>query len=222
MGLQQQESSMKRAAKSVAETLATLAVMPAIIVYWLARAMLGPEKSFPGWSQLFSLIPGLTGAYLRRAFYRLVFQRCGSGATISFGTVFSHPRCEVGRDVYVGVFCCLGEVTLSDDVLIGSHVSIMNGAAQHGIDRLDIPIRDQQGTWPHITIGRDTWIGDRAVVMANVGKHCVIGAGSVVTKAIPDYAIAVGSPAKIVRWRTSNETDDRDERQRLVKADSED
>jgi acetyltransferase-like isoleucine patch superfamily enzyme len=79
----------------------------------------------------------------------------------------------------------------------------MNGSAQHGIDRLDVPIREQPGVWPRITIGTDTWIGDRAVVMADVGRHCVIGAGSIVTKPIPDYAIALGSPARVVRYRNS-------------------
>jgi acetyltransferase-like isoleucine patch superfamily enzyme len=104
----------------------------------------------------------------------------------------------------VGPYCCLGEVTLEDDVLLGSHVSITNGAAQHGIERLDIPIREQPGTWPRVTIGKDSWIGDRAVVMADVGKHCVIGAGSVVTTPIPDYAIAVGVPARVIRFRQAN------------------
>jgi acetyltransferase-like isoleucine patch superfamily enzyme len=140
--------------------------------------------------------------YLRRAFYRLVLPRCAPGSFIGFGTVFSHCTAEVGRDVYVGVYCCLGDVTLEDDVLIGSGVSIMNGTGQHGIERLDVPIREQPGSWPRVTIGRDSWVGDRAIVMADVGKQCVIGAGSVVTKAIPDYAIAVGTPAKVLRYRT--------------------
>jgi virginiamycin A acetyltransferase len=94
-------------------------------------------------------------------------------------------------------------VTLEDDVLLGSQVSIANGGGQHGIERLDIPIREQPGTWPHITIGRDSWIGDRAVVLANVGEQCVIGAGSVVTRDLADRAIAVGVPAKVVRFRTA-------------------
>ena len=103
--------------------------------------------------------------------------------------------------MYVGVSCCLGAVTLEDDALLGSHVSVTNGHAQHGIDRLDVPIREQPGIWPRVTIGRDSWIGDRAVVMADVGRHCVIGAGAVVTRAIPDFAIAVGVPARIVQYR---------------------
>jgi acetyltransferase-like isoleucine patch superfamily enzyme len=148
-----------------------------------------------------SLIPGLAGVTLRRAFYRWILPRCGAHSCIGFGTVFSHRTVEIGRSAYVGVFCCIGDVTLEDDVLIASHVSIANGNAQHGIDRLDIPVREQPGTFPRVTIGRDTWIGDRAVVLADVGRHCVIGAGAVVTRPIPDYAIAVGSPARIVRYR---------------------
>jgi len=192
---------MKTFAKFVINLLATLAMLPAVAIYRLASGLLGTDKAFPGWSQALALMPGLSGAYLRRAFYRLVLPECGDGACISFGTIFSHGTARVGRNVYVGAFCCLGDVTLEDDVLLGSHVSIANGGRQHGIERLDIPIREQPGEWPHITIGRDTWIGDRAVVLADVGRHCVIGAGAVVTEPIPDYAIAVGVPARVVRSR---------------------
>lgn len=193
---------MKAFLQLLANGLALLLVLPAFGLYQLGRRLLGPEKAFAGWSQAFSLVPGLSGVYLRRAFYRLVLPRCAPGCCIGFGTVFSHPTAEVGRSAYVGLYCCLGDVTLEDDVLLGSHVSVMNGKGQHGIDRLDVPIREQPGVWPRITIGRDSWVGDRAVVLADIGKHCVIGAGSVVTKPVPDYAIAVGSPARVVRYRT--------------------
>jgi virginiamycin A acetyltransferase len=197
---------MKRVLKAVASGLALAAVLPCFLGFRLGSLLLGPAKAFPGWSQLFSLPPGLVGVYLRRAFYSLVFPRCGADCCLSFGTVFSHPTAEVGRGVYVGVSCCLGDVTLEEDVLLGSHVSVTNGSAQHGTGRLDIPVREQPGVWPRVTIGRDTWVGDRAVVMADVGKHCVIGAGSVVTRTIPDYAIAVGVPAKVVRYRDGADT----------------
>src|SRR5262249_31018830 len=126
---------MKRILKKTVELATLVAVLPPFLVYWLECALLGPERAFPGWSQAFSLIPGLTGVYFRREFYRLVVTRCAPGATISFGTVFSHKTCAIGRDTYIGVFCVIGDVTLEDDVLIGSHVSIMNGSAQHGIER---------------------------------------------------------------------------------------
>jgi acetyltransferase-like isoleucine patch superfamily enzyme len=192
---------MKAALKVLANSLCLAFVLPAYLGFRIASLLICGQKAFPGWSQAFSLIPGLLGIYLRRAFYRFVFPRCDMDACLSFGVIFSHPTAEVGRSVYVGPYCCLGDVILEDDVLLGSHVSITNGAAQHGIDRLDVPIREQPGIWPRVTIGRDSWIGDRAVVMADVGKHCVIGAGSVVTTPVPDYAIAVGVPARVVRFR---------------------
>ena len=52
-----------------------------------------------------------------------------------------------------------------------------------------------------LDIGRDSWIGDRAVVMADVGRHCVVAAGAVVTKPVPDFAVVVGVPARVVRSR---------------------
>lgn len=194
---------MKSLVKTLLNGVALVLVLPAFLLYQLGRWLLGPQRAFAGWSQAFSLLPGLSGAYLRQAFYRLVLPRCGRDICISFGTVLSHPTAEIGNDVYIGVYCSLGDVTLEDDVLIASHVCIANGGGQHGFERLDIPIRRQPGQWPRITIGRDSWIGERAVVLANIGRHCVIGAGSVVTKPIPDYAIALGVPAKVVRYRNA-------------------
>lgn len=192
---------MKTLALRAIDSVATFLVLPAYLMYQAGRLVLGPERAFPGWSQTLSLVPGLSGVYLRRAFYRLVLSRCERGASIGFGTVFSHPWAEVGRNVYTGSYCSLGDVNLGDDVLLGSHVSIINGGSQHGTESLDVPIREQPGIFPKITIGRDTWIGERSTVLADVGNHCVIGAGSVVTKPVPDFAIAVGTPARIVRYR---------------------
>lgn len=192
---------MRRLLKSLANGLATAIMLPALCLYWLLSLIADRQALFSGWSQGLSLLPGTTGTYLRKAFYRSVLPRVGADVWISFGTTISHPTAEFGHSVYIGPYGMLGDVTLEDDVLLGSNVSIMNGSQQHGIDRLDVPIREQPGNWPRVTIGRDSWIGDRSIVMADVGKHCVIGAGSVVTKPIPDYAIAVGSPAKVVRDR---------------------
>jgi len=199
---------MKTTIKTIANVVALLLVLPGVLCYAIHALAAGSRRAFPGWSQAFSLLPGVTGVYLRRAFYRMVLARCDTDASITFGTVISHPTASIGRKVYVGAFCCLGDVTLEDDVLLGSHVSVANGPAQHGIERLDIPIREQPGVWPRVTIGQDTWIGDRATVLADVGRHAVIGAGAVVTKPIPDYAIAVGVPAKVVRYRNAEESDE--------------
>jgi acetyltransferase-like isoleucine patch superfamily enzyme len=188
---------MKALIKEMVNRCAVLLVFPLVCGFYLFSFLVGKDKCFPGCSQTVSLLPGTSGAYLRRAFYWWVLPGVGKDSWISFGTVFSHPTVEIGERIYLGVGCMIGDVTLEDDVLVGSHVSIINGNRQHGIERLDIPVREQPGKYPRVTIGQDTWIGDRSIVMADVGRHAVVGAGSVVTKPVPDYAIVVGNPARV-------------------------
>ena len=192
---------MKTFAKALLRNLCLLAVLPAVGLYRLQSTVCGQERAFPGWSQLFALLPGQTGVYLRHAFYSCTLKVCRPDSCISFGTLFADPEASVGRTTYIGSFCSIGNVEIGDDVLIASHVSLMNGCHQHGTERLDIPMREQPGEYQPISIGEDTWIGERATVAASVGKHCIIGAGSLVLTPVPDYAIAVGSPAKVIRDR---------------------
>jgi acetyltransferase-like isoleucine patch superfamily enzyme len=67
----------------------------------------------------------------------------------------------------------------------------------------DRPIRLQGETAKGIRIGRDVWLGNgvRVTDGVEIGDGCVIGAGSVVTRSIPPYSIAVGSPARVIRQR---------------------
>jgi acetyltransferase-like isoleucine patch superfamily enzyme len=71
----------------------------------------------------------------------------------------------------------------------------------HGTTNLTKPIQDQPRIWQKVRIGAGTWIGSGAVVMADVGRDCVIGAGAVVTKPIPDRVLAAGVPARVIRSR---------------------
>jgi virginiamycin A acetyltransferase len=198
---------IKSGLKRLGNLFATLAVLPALLLYRLGASAAGPDKAFPGWSQAFSLIPGVTGVYLRRAFYRMTLARCEPDVCITFGTIFSHPGTRVGRGVYTGAYCCVGNVLLEDDVLLSSFVSVMGGGRQHGTGRLDVPIRSQPGVPVEVVIGQGSWVGERAVVMADVGEHCVIGAGAVVTRPVPDFAIAMGVPARVVGYRNRAEMD---------------
>lgn len=192
---------MKRFVKSVLNAVAAAVVFPAVCVFRIQAAIVGADRVFPGWSQLLSLMPGLTGIYLRQAFLRGTTKGCGSDACVSFGTLFSHPGVSLGKTVYIGHYCSIGDVTIEDDVLIASHVSIMNGCRQHGTERLDIPMREQIGDYQPVTIGCDSWIGERATVAASIGRHCIIGAGALVLSPVPDYCIAVGVPARVIRDR---------------------
>ncbi len=204
------KGGFRRLAKSGLQLVCVGTMLPAIVVYRLQAIVMGRSKVFPGWSQMLSLIPGLTGVHLRNAFFRRTMNQCSAESHIGFGTIFSGADVSVGSGVYIGQYCSIGEVTIESDVLIASHVSIMNGCHQHGTNRVDVPIREQAGHHQAVTIGEDTWLGERAIVAASVGKHCIIGAGSLVLHPVPDYCIAVGVPARILRDRRA-EPDSRDQ-----------
>lgn len=189
---------MKSVAKGIVRALCAVLVLPMTLSYLASAFALGRDQAFRSASEWMSLLPGTIGVYLRFAFYRQILDRCEEDACVSFGTVFSHASLKLGRSVYIGNHCSIGDVTLENDVLLASHVSIMNGSRQHGTGSLDVPVREQPGVFEHVTIGEDTWIGERAIVSADVGRHCIVGAGAVVTKPVPDFAIVVGVPAKIV------------------------
>ncbi|MEZ5065334.1 MAG: acyltransferase [bacterium] len=192
---------MKGIGKLGLTVICRLLVLPTWIVYRLEALFVDPDKAFHGASQAMSLWPGLLGEYARREFYRLTLESCSDDCCLSFGTIFSKRGARIGRRVYVGTRCTLGLVTLEDDVLLASNVDVLSGGAQHRFDDLDTPVREQGGTFTRVTVGADTWVGNHAVVLADVGRRCVIGSGAVVTKPIPDESIAVGMPARPVGRR---------------------
>ncbi len=153
---------------------------------------------FQGMSQRASRWPGLGGSLLRAAFYHATLRRCAADVDISFGTILSTHQIEIGDTVYIGSFCNVGHCTIGRDTLFGSNVTILAGRQQHGIDRLDVPVRTQPGVFEEVSIGEDVWIGNGAIVSASVGDHAVVAAGAVVIKPVPPYAIVGGNPAKVI------------------------
>lgn len=91
------------------------------------------------------------------------------------------------------------EICIEKNVLIANFVYISDNL--HGYDDVNIPIIRQPIAQKNpVHIGEGSWIGEHvSIIGANVGKHCVIGANSVVTHDIPDYSIAVGVPAKVIK-----------------------
>ena len=192
---------MKNFLKQCANVCSIIAVFPFYLFYRAECLVIDKNLAFQGMGQLFSLLPGMTGNYLRKAFYYLALKRCSLDCCICFGTLFSNSQAQVGKNVYIGANCMLGEVVLRDDVLLGSNVDILDGGRQHCFDDIDIPIRKQARVSQKVTIGEDTWIGNGSLVMQSIGKKCVIGAGSVVSRQVEDYSVVAGNPARILRKR---------------------
>ena len=92
---------------------------------------------------------------------------------------------------------------IGDYVMMGEECLILGGG--HKSDRIDIPMIEQGG-FPNsdLQICDDVWIGSRVTILnkvGRIGKGAIIGAGSVVTKPVLDYAVVAGNPARIIRYR---------------------
>ena len=192
---------MRRLAKALAFWAATAAVAPALVSFRVRAALMGRDRALEGSTQLLSLVPGVLGQYVRRAFLTRALASCDPSVTVEFGTIFSQAGARLDGHAYVGPHCHLGLVHLERDVLLGPGVHIPSGAATHGTDDLTRPIRLQAGVRQQIRVGAGSWIGSGAVVLADVGRDSVVAAGAVVTRPVPDRVVAAGVPARVVRSR---------------------
>lgn len=119
------------------------------------------------------------------------------------------PIVKIGDNVLIGAYSSIGcsnEIIIEDNVMLAPHVHITD--RNHSYEDIKTPISKQPAVSPgSVIIGKDTWLGYGVQVMPNVkiGRHCVIAAGSIITKDIPDYSVAVGMPAKVIK-RYNKET----------------
>lgn len=154
-----------------------------------------PTQPIPGWR---------FGYWFRRILIANIAERCGRNVIVKHNAqIGKGVGLIVGNNAQLGQNCCIGNhVAIGDDVLMGPDVVIMTSS--HAFADPTIPI-NQQGALilRPVVIGRDVWIGTRVIVMPGVtiGNHAVIGAGAVVTKDVPDFAIVGGVPAKLIRYR---------------------
>lgn len=116
-------------------------------------------------------------------------------------------RITLGREVHVGERSCLwagdnsGRITLGDNALLGPEVFI---TASNYQTKPGTPVMYQDKDERDVVIGADVWLGARVVVLPGVtiGDGAVVGAGAVVAKSLPAGCVAVGTPARVVAWRS--------------------
>lgn len=130
----------------------------------------------------------------------------GAFSRIVVSTSYSAPGefIRIGDNVGIGEYSSIGGsggVEIGNDTIIAQYFSAH--PENHDFRDVDRPIRLQGTTRQPIKIGQGCWIGSKVTVLAGVtiGDGVVVGAGSVVTKNIPSGAIAVGNPAKVVKFR---------------------
>jgi virginiamycin A acetyltransferase len=192
---------MKSAIKKTIQFFFVLLATPFALLFILGKTMLEDDALFQTFVQFFSLLPGKLGCLFRAGFLKLILPSCSLDITFSFLSLMSHVNTELAGNLYIGPQCNIGLCKIEKDTLLGSGVHVMSGSAQHNYDDLDKPIKEQGGEFEKIVIGEGVWIGNGALIMANIGKGCIVAAGSVVVKDVPDYAIVGGNPAKIIKFR---------------------
>ena len=147
---------------------------------------------------------GKMGKWFRGQCCKHIFARCGSNVNIERGASFSDgSTIEIGDNSVIGHNCVLNPlVKIGKNVLMGADVLIFTN--NHSFSEIDIPINQQGYNEPKaVTVSDDAWIGARVIILPGrtIGKSAVVGAGSVVTKNVPDFAVVGGNPAKILRYR---------------------
>lgn len=127
-------------------------------------------------------------------------------------TLYAHPRSRnhegplitICDGAHIGDRCFISaetKVVIGKKVLLAPNVLIQDNT--HVYSDIGVPVMDQPVTSAKpIEVGSGTWVGYNAAIIsgASIGKNCVIGANSVVNTVIPDYCVAVGAPARIVKY----------------------
>ncbi|HEY4504912.1 MAG TPA: acyltransferase [Candidatus Paceibacterota bacterium] len=154
---------------------------------------------------LLALVPASPGVALRLIFMPFVFKSCGKGLTVrSFVALEIPERITLGDNVSLNEYVWLngvGGIEIGNMVRIAPYTCIVS--FDHEFKDPNVPIKFQTKRLAKVVIEDDVWLGSHVVVTSGVriGKGSVIGAGSVVTKDIPPYSIAVGVPARVIKKR---------------------
>jgi len=165
---------------------------------------------------LYRLAGGLFGAFGRRVrivwplrLVGLKYMYFGHDVTIANGGYVAAlrefdetPRLSFGNGTRIGELAhiiCTHDVSFGDDVLVANRVFISDCA--HAFRDIDVPVLHQGlDKGRPVSIGAGSWIGENVCILsATIGRHCVVGANSVVTGDVPDHSVVAGAPARIVR-----------------------
>lgn len=188
--------SPRRTVKATVFAICVLLVAPLLLLDWLEKTLTRSESLFAGISQLLALVPGPVGVWLRAAFYFGAFKHCSWETHVGFGSIFTHRGASLGRQASMGSYCVVGHADIGAQVMMASRISIPSGKRQHFDDSGQVTAEPRFDT---VKIGAHTWIGEGAIVMADVGSHCVVSAGAVVVKTIPDGSLVGGNPGRVLK-----------------------
>ena len=178
-----------------------------IVRFWALVAYYGVVRYLPQYSP-----GGLEMRRIRSVFCKFVFRRCGHNVNVKRGAFIGSGKnieigdnSDIGVNAYIAGVSDLGELIIGNNVMMAPNVVILT--LGHKYDRIDIPMNQQGYFGSSVKIEDDVWIGYGAMIMpgVRVGKGAVVGAGAVVTKDVPQFAVVGGVPARIIRMRDTKD-----------------
>ncbi len=175
--------------------LCQVALLPLLLVCWLERRRGASDRWLIAGAELLSLVPGPLGSLVRKAFYRASIRGCATRSYLSFGSMIVNRRASVGDRAFVGPYCVVGAVRIGAGARLATRVSAMSGRHHHGsaVAGVESEGFHDEGV---VEVGDGAWVGEGAIVMANVGREAIVGAGSVVTRDVPAGVAVAGNPAR--------------------------
>ncbi len=190
-------NSIRQYIKALISYILLIIISPIILSSKIEEHISNSEELFYTFANLLSLIPGKIGKYIRASYYYGTLISCPLDTDIGFCTFFSHRHASVGANVHIGAYCIIGQAMIGDNVMLASRVSVLSGSNPHQAP--DGTVTSAVFNPETVKIGRETWIGEGAIVMKDVAEECTIAAGAVVTKPMPANHTAIGNPARFMR-----------------------
>lgn len=187
---------LKETVRYTALLLGGLVALPFSILSTLEKYTLGTDVAFHFGAHVVALAPGWPGNFVRAAYYIMTLKSFHPTAVISFGSYFSSREATIGAKAGMGAFCVIGQACIGPRTRLASRVSVVSGLYEHGSTATYSHERAHRPS--QVTIGADAWLGEAAVVCADVGEKSIVAAGAVVLKPVPAGVLAMGNPARFL------------------------
>lgn len=192
---------MKSFIKNAIKIIALCMTLPFASLAILQKKITAGSSIFIFFAEIFSLLPGTLGSYIRAAYYHLTLKRFGLSSYILFGSLITKMESSIGDHCGIGSYASIGFADIGDHVAIANYSSVISGGAQHDFSDPNKGPLEADGVYKCIKIGSKSFIGERSVVMSNIGQSSIVAAGSVVARDVPDLVVVAGNPARIVKSR---------------------
>ena len=138
---------------------------------------------------------------------RWIFRQAGKDVDIADGVVFSGYKSITGGDNFgFGKGCrvyAAGGITIGSHVMIAPYVTLITSNHRY---KTQCSSEGNYDEFKPIVIHGDVWIGERAIILPGVtiGRGAIVGAGAVVSRNVPEFAVVVGNPAQVVKYRNAD------------------